>query len=432
MKIKFYLKNPHKKESLIVARILWGNYQLPYSTKQIVETAYWVKQNGKGERVQRVKKTNAYPIYTEINTVLDSLKSNINKVFNRYVSENDEQEPTPSVLNEHLDSFLKRGKMKPEVKKLPNFIEYFELFIEKSKKGVRTNRKTGRALSPYTIQTYNTLLGHLYEYNKNLEWQDINLAFHSDYTEFLMENKDLNNTSIGKDFSIIKVVCSEAYYEKINKYDDYKNPLFNVVRESSDSIHLNNNEINILYNLDLSISRQLEETKDLFILGCLTGLRYSDYSKILKSQIDEFKLHVKTVKGDRHLEVNVRDPKAQAIILKYKSNLPKGASNQMFNRHLKEICKNIPEFAAIVEKKYSKGGNRIVESFQKFELIKSHTARRSFCTNEVEAGTPIAIIMANSGHTTEKSFWKYVKLNKSHYFNMYDHILKDRYSLLAI
>lgn len=96
------------------------------------------------------------------------------------------------------------------------------------------------------------------------------------------------------------------------------------------------------------------------------------------------------------------------------------------------MCEDIPQFRSKVEKSYTKGGKRQTDSKPKYEMVKSHSARRSYCTNEVEAGTPIAIIMNNSGHSSEKSFWKYVKLNKSHYYNMYDEILQKRHGLQAV
>lgn len=432
MTVKFYLKEPKKKKSLIVARILWGNYQLPYSTKQSIETAFWIDRNKEGQRIQRVKQTTAYPNNSGYNQALDNLENNITKVFLRFTNDNYNQQPSPALLKKLLDTYLNRGNGRVALEKIPTFMEYFENFITRSERGVRINRKTGQSLSKDTIKTYNTLFGHLKEYNKKLDWPEINTAFHADYTEYLMETFDLSNSSIGKDISIIKVVCSEAYYEKINKFDDYTNPLFNVSRETSDSIHLTNEEINILYNLNLSHNKNLEVTRDLFVLGCLTGLRYSDYSRINNSQISGFKLHVKTVKGNKKLEVNVRDSKAQSIIKKYINHFPQGAVNQVFNRNLKEICKDIPQFQGIVERSYTKGGKRITENKPKYDMVKSHSGRRSFCTNEVEAGTPIAVIMNNSGHSSEKSFWRYVKLNKSHYYDMYDAILKDRHQVLKV
>lgn len=436
MVVRFYLKEPKEKESLIIARVLWQNFQLPYSTKRKIETKYWVKENKKGEPVQKVMETSKYPKFSEVNQSLSNVRNDIEQVFIRFVNENRQQEPSPTVLKELLDRFYNRGKSKVREVKPVSFIQFFKDFITRSEKGVRINRANGQALSPNTISTYNTTLKHLELYNKQVEkglnWEDINLKFHEDYTEFLMNEYDLSNNSLGKDFQIIKLFCSEAYYAGVNLFDKFKDPMFSVSREESFAVHLNDQEINLLWNLDLSNNLNHEQTRDLFVLGCVTGLRYSDYSNIKPSQIIGNKLHVKQVKNGKKLEVSLISPMADAIVKKYNGVLPKGHVNQVFNRYLKDICEKIPGLKEIIEIPYSKGGKKLVQSKQKYELIKSHTGRRSFASNEVEKGTPIPVIMAATGHTTEKSFWKYVKLSKSLYADMYSEILMKRHKLKAV
>ena len=48
----------------------------------------------------------------------------------------------------------------------------------------------------------------------------------------------------------------------------------------------------------------------------------------------------------------------------------------------------------------------------KWEMVSSHTARRSFATNEYLNGTSTLTIMAVTGHRTEKAFLKYIKVSK--------------------
>jgi integrase len=58
-----------------------------------------------------------------------------------------------------------------------------------------------------------------------------------------------------------------------------------------------------------------------------------------------------------------------------------------------------------------------METKAKCEWITPHTCRRSFSTNEFLDGTPVDLIMAISGHRTEKTFRKYIKadnLQKAH------------------
>jgi len=54
-------------------------------------------------------------------------------------------------------------------------------------------------------------------------------------------------------------------------------------------------------------------------------------------------------------------------------------------------------------------GEKICNRKMKWEMVMTHTARRSFCTNMYLRGIPTPTIMAISGHRTEKNFYKYIK-----------------------
>jgi integrase len=86
-------------------------------------------------------------------------------------------------------------------------------------------------------------------------------------------------------------------------------------------------------------------------------------------------------------------------------------SNPIFNYYIKEVVRlaGIDELIKITHKR----GNKIIEETRpKYEWIMSHTCRRSFCTNEFLDGTPANLIMAISGHKTEKAFRKYIKADQ--------------------
>jgi integrase len=57
-----------------------------------------------------------------------------------------------------------------------------------------------------------------------------------------------------------------------------------------------------------------------------------------------------------------------------------------------------------------KGNKEVVVSKPKYAWITSHTCRRSFCTNEFLAGTPVELIMKISGHKSLKDFYRYIKI----------------------
>lgn len=57
---------------------------------------------------------------------------------------------------------------------------------------------------------------------------------------------------------------------------------------------------------------------------------------------------------------------------------------------------------------HKKGNKDIVIVKPKYAWVTSHTCRRSFCTNEFLAGTPVDLIMKISGHKSLRDFYKYI------------------------
>ncbi|NVN97052.1 tyrosine-type recombinase/integrase, partial [Candidatus Nomurabacteria bacterium] len=58
------------------------------------------------------------------------------------------------------------------------------------------------------------------------------------------------------------------------------------------------------------------------------------------------------------------------------------------------------------------GGLRVTRSSPKFNLISTHTARRSGATNMYLAGIPTLSIMKITGHRTEKAFMRYIQMTE--------------------
>jgi integrase len=119
-------------------------------------------------------------------------------------------------------------------------------------------------------------------------------------------------------------------------------------------------------------------------------------------------IHIKQHKTGKKVIIPLH-PVVTAILNKYHGVLPKPVTNQEFNRELK----NIAEAAKIKEqthKAITKGGVKTSKAYPKHKLVSSHCARRSFATNLYKSGFPTISIMAITGHTTERSFLKYIKV----------------------
>ena len=66
----------------------------------------------------------------------------------------------------------------------------------------------------------------------------------------------------------------------------FESKRFRVVREQPDTIYLTQLELDELSQIDFGDNRRLEIVRDLFLVGCYTRVRYSDYTNITRDQID--------------------------------------------------------------------------------------------------------------------------------------------------
>lgn len=183
---------------------------------------------------------------------------------------------------------------------------------------------------------------------------------------------------------------------------------FNTSREDTDNIYLNESEIQLLMDLTDFKNKGEEVVRDLFVLGCYTGLRFSNYSKLNLDYLNDGLLSTFQIKTKKKVTIPIHQ-NVKEIINKYNGVLPICPTNQEFNRTLKDLGQRIPELNVPFSKQITRGRKITVEETMKWEKLMTHTARRSFCTNMYLMGVPVLTIMAISGHKTEKSFRAYIK-----------------------
>jgi hypothetical protein len=117
---------------------------------------------------------------------------------------------------------------------------------------------------------------------------------------------------------------------------------------------------------------------------------------------------------------------------KYDNILPKPISNQKTNLFLKEICQMLPVLNEITEIEFTKAGAKVYENYRKYELISTHTARRSFATNAYLAKQQPLNIMAVTGHLTEKSFNRYIRVTPMEKARLFKQHEENRNHLKAV
>ncbi|MBS1668945.1 MAG: site-specific integrase [Bacteroidetes bacterium] len=290
-----------------------------------------------------------------------------------------------------------------------------------------------------TINVINMMKSHLksYEIHRRdpITFDSFDVAFYEGFVKFLTYDiiqarrrdgvRGLKVNSVGKTIKHLKSFLRDRMVKKIIPFMDLS--AFKGMEEEVDAVYLNWQELSKIYHLDLSKNRNFEKYRDLFVLGCLTGFRFSDYSDIRPEELRGGMLYVNQAKTLSTVVVPLREDAKRILIDKYNMQMPQ-VSNPNFNHYIKEVAKlaGIDEMIKITHKR----GNRIIEEIRpKYAWVMSHTCRRSFCTNEFLDGTPINLIMAISGHRTEKAFRRYIKADQVQKAQMIKKIWENRPSL---
>jgi site-specific recombinase XerD len=300
---------------------------------------------------------------------------------------------------------------------------YITTFIANSEKGERSFK--GKSVVYRTIQRYRSTETLLLEFQKQqnepFTFNMIDKAFIDAFNAFMKRVKNYSPTTMGKHVSTLKSFLNEATDEGLNKNLKFKSKAFAVTKTAKDAIALSESDITAMYNLDLSHRTGLDRVRDLFIIATKTGLRFSDFTEIKPENIkrNDKGIFIDKIQFKTKDKVVIPiDETVLEILNKYDNNLPKAISNQKFNDYIKEIAQLVPQLHEIHERSITKGGITSTVANPKWELISSHTARRSFATNAYKRGTPTLSIMAITGHKTEAAFLAYIKVTKEEHAEM--------------
>ncbi len=235
---------------------------------------------------------------------------------------------------------------------------------------------------------------------------DMNEQVIEDFVCYL-QNQNLMASTIKNNINRIKYLLKKAHrfgYEVDSIIED-----FNVPDEESNAIFLTMREVYKIHRYT-NLTPRKAEIKDFFIIGCLTALRFSDYSRLSPKNFIRNKIVIKTQKTNTPVQVPMH-PIVREIIQKYDKKLPIPPSIQHFNREIKNICKQIGFKKKILfERKV--GVQRVSKLIPKYLFISSHTARRTAATNMYLSGIMPFRIMLVTGHKTEKSFFKYIRITR--------------------
>lgn len=410
--VKFYLKRPDSdKPTAIFFLMNYGAYTiLPDGKKKYLPLKYYTNETILPERwdskagapivpTAKNRRMNAGE-YKELKAALDNIEVTAKDVLRRL--ENDGVLPTNELLAKELDKIFKGYKEIEPDKDVKDLLCFIKSFIEKTDK--KPNTVKGYKQTARDIEGYITLTG------KRLQFENVDLDFYLSFVEYLT-NKGYSPNTIGARVKDLKMFMNEAYERNLHTNMDFKKKRFSKPKEETTAIYLNADELTKIYNCDLDGNPKLDKIRDLFLIGCYTGLRFSDLSLLSADNINstDGTITIRTVKTGKTVVIPLHTVIRQ-VLEKYNNELPRVPSNQKFNDYIKEVAKKAELNEPILLQK-TKGTLTYTETELKHNLVTSHTARRSFATNAYLAGVPPISIMKITGHKTESSFMKYIKIS---------------------
>ena len=327
----------------------------------------------------------------------------------------------------------------------PNFINFVAQYINDLKTGKRLRYRGTTRVSQFYINNFTALFSHLVEYQDDhhtiLDWEDVTLGFLNKFKSHLL-SKQLSTNTVVVYLSRLRTILRDAKKLHYTANDDFDYTDWYPERVDVDNIYVTSERIMQLYNAPLGdmgwIYEQIDKmplndaekadeksfykskrhkealcnARDMFVVGCLTGQRHSDYSRITTDMYytlgNRIFVHLKQKKTGAEVYIPLRQ-EIDAILKRRGGKMPQigRAKYTAFIRR----CGQLLGWTEPVTIHINRGEMTYTKQFPFYQLIKTHTCRRSFATNAYRAGVPLSAIMAVTGHSSEDMLRKYLKLS---------------------
>lgn len=393
--VSFLLKEP-KADRLtpIFAFLSFDGQRVKVYSTLSVHPKQWIKAE---QRAQ----VRGYPANGLLNDALELLQQ---KLLTSY-AEHRAQGLLPTV-----ESLRSLSLPKPTVPEEPaaapvkvmTFWDYYDEWVAVA-------RSHGKVRS---ASVYETTARHLRTFAQQtrmtITFESITPALGDKFTFYLLDKAGLTDNTIAKQITTLKRFLRHAADRGYHATRGYEQLRWK--RQEPDIMTLTAEEVQALENLALTQRPYLDNARNLFLLSCYTGLRYSDLVAIKPEHLRGTTLRITTQKTRETVTVPLR-PAAQRIVEKYLAGEVHSITNQRLNDYLKELGQ-LAQLNTLVEVIKYRAGKRDSTTVAKWERLGCHTGRRTFVTLSLERGLRPEVVMKVTGHRDWKSFKRYVNITE--------------------
>ena len=313
----------------------------------------------------------------------------------------------------------------------------------------RRNGKGKLGLSVSRVKAYHTLKNIFKAYEKkkrkHYKAKDIDSPFEKDFLSWLMKERGYKDSYALKIIDNLKAVCNEAQTLGIETHPQ----LAKIGKGTPDKetpIYLNPSDLQKIRTCVIE-NKSLDNARKWLLLGCLTGQRGGDLLNITEDNFTHTEgleyVQVKQKKTGKIVKIPIKGILEEINEIRT-NGLPYKISIQKFDQYIKQVCKlasineliehskvcMVDDKGNIIEQDdngnyTSKGVKRTVKGvFEKWQLVGTHTCRRSFATN-LYGKLETVFIMKMTGHTKESTFLAYIGKTEMDYLTQTENKLQE-------
>lgn len=437
---RFQLEKPNSKNLSSILFVLHheGN-RFKYGTGQMIFPELWDKATQRPTTDTKIIKPFEKD-HSTIKTDLQNINSrleNIITVSKTYLSKREEQKERVNfddlklklksefTIEPGRNSARKKSKTEPETRyKITDLINQYILGMKAgTKKTAKKQNYDTETIKAYT--SFQKMFDELETFHQTTyKVTDISKDFENDLHIFFDDEKEYTPNTKGKMIKMLKVIIHdfindelETIYRKGKKGEDtelsitdityIERQLDKIIKPTSKPVHiaLFENELTTIFELELKNKPHLDRARDIFLTGCYTGLRFSDYSRISPEHVKNGFLEIIMYKGKEKVFIPIRK-ELVSILQKWSFKIPDMTSQEL-GRYIKEIGE-MAGITGTIEIIESKRNQTVITTKPKYRMITTHTARRSFATNMFYSGMSPVDIMKITGHKKLDTFQKYI------------------------
>ena len=351
-------------------------------------------------------------------------------------------EPTAGAVREAHKVWLEQLKnqpaavvVEPQQPVALSFLYYLGLFIQSKNGGYsyaqmqRRNKKlraqeptkklplTGGVFGANTMKTYYSLYKIITEFQAHEKTTLVPADFDKNllvkFQAFLVGQKNYLNASVGKVIKSVKRVLNQLADDEVMPHTKYKRFVLSDKKKTTAKtvIALTKEELEALWKLELDDTPGVTYVRDLFVLACASGLRYSDLIRLGPSHIRKNHIHIETQKTGEAVAIPL-NPLSAPVLMKYDYRI-RTLSIQKYNEHLKTLLRKLPGMIEPIERVRWSGSERRSEVVQRWQLVTTHTARRTFINIALESGVSVAVLRGWVGHANLEQLLQYADSHRN-------------------